>query len=121
MDGWAREQNGTLLFDVIATKAAIYFNEKTGEVKWSGYILVLETFPELKSVKHCKKKTKKKQQLKTNCLITHLSSSIFFFIMSLLQAGIEARRCASSSACEDTERVRDGGKKWGPKSVSCGV
>lgn len=39
---------------------------------------------------------------------THFSSSIFFFIMSLLHAGIEARRAASSSACRET-RV-EGGK-----------
>lgn len=31
--------------------------------------------------------------------VIHLSSSSFFFIMSLLQAGIDARRVASSSAC----------------------
>lgn len=34
--------------------------------------------------------------------------------MSLLQAGIEARRFASSSACEETERVQDGGKNKDP-------
>lgn len=37
----------------------------------------------------------------------HLSSSSFFFIMSLLQAGMEARRAASSSACMLTQGWRE--------------
>lgn len=40
-------------------------------------------------------------------LATHLSSSSFFFIMSLLQAGIDARRAASSSACTWTQGWRE--------------
>lgn len=53
----------------------------------------------------------------------HLSSSIFFFIMSLFQAGIEARRFASSSAYKETRGGGGGihrGQRRGSRTVSQG-
>lgn len=48
---------------------------------------------------------KKKQKLQDVSAFTHFSSSSFFFMMSLLQAGMDASRASSSSAYQKETKI----------------